>query len=197
MDPVDIAFYNSEAEGCGFDPHPGHSTGLGSNRETTFQQYHVLMRQPTEKVLSTEMLAAVIDAFLEWLHRNRAPDTYEWYRYRLQRLVLKYPEMRVSGLRPYHIERRPQELLRVTASHFDRDHGRWVFPQDQAKGKRAPRIIYLVDKAIEITVWRVSEITEGPIFRNRRGNSENGGGVEARGKEKTDCSRDQIALGSI
>jgi len=239
-----------KARKCWYVQINGQQINLGSNRETAFQQYHVLMRQPTEKIVSTEMLAAVIDAFLEWIHRNRALDTYEWYRYRLQRLVLKYPEMRVSGLRPYHIEQwvaeyelgqtsrrnyfrsiktclrwavnqgyieknpisqleipsaerrdvylppedfeklltfvpddsakellrvayltgcRPQELLRVTASHFDRDNARWVFPQDQAKGKRAPRIIYLVDEPLEITIQRVSKVPEGPIFRNGRG----------------------------
>ena len=31
---------------------------------------------------------------------------------------------------------RPQELLKVSAVHFERDNARWVFPQDQAKGKR-------------------------------------------------------------
>ncbi len=58
---------------------------LGSDRDAAFRQYHQLMMQPTEKVVSTEMLAGVIDAFLEWLQKNRAADTYEWYRYRLQR----------------------------------------------------------------------------------------------------------------
>jgi len=38
------------------------------------------------------MLASVIDAYLEWVQKNRAAETYEWYRYRLQRFVLTYPE---------------------------------------------------------------------------------------------------------
>ena len=77
---------------------------LGSDRDAAFRQYHPVMMQPTEKVVSAEMLAGVIDAFLEWLQKNRAADMYEWYRYRLQRLVLKHPEMRVQALRPFHIE---------------------------------------------------------------------------------------------
>ncbi len=223
---------------------------LGADREAAFRQYHQMMMQPTEKVVSTEMLAGVIDAFLEWLQKNRAADTYEWYRYRLQRLVLKHPEMRVQTLRPFHIEQwvdeyelsqtsrrnyfrsiaaclrwalkqgyieknplsaieipsserrevflepdefqkllkyvpdqstaellevaylsgcRPQELLRVTAAHVEVEHARWVFPQKQAKGKKAPRIIYLVDKVLEITLRRMKEFPTGPLFRNAKG----------------------------
>lgn len=239
-----------KARGSWYVQINGQQINLGPNRDSAFQQYHQLMRQPTEAVVSTEMLAAVIDAFLEWLHRNRAPDTYEWYRYRLQRLVLKYPEMRVNNLRPYHIETwvadyeigqtsrrnyfrsiktclrwavnqgyiernpiahleiptaerrdvylateefdrlltfvpddatremlrvayltgcRPQELLKVSAVHFEPENSRWVFPQDQAKGKRAPRIIYLVEEALQITIRRAGAVKEGPIFRNGRG----------------------------
>ena len=239
-----------KARGCWYVQISGQQINLGPDRDSAFQQYHQLMRQPTERVVSTEMLAAVIDAFLEWLHRNRALDTYEWYRYRLQRLVLKYPDMRVCSLRPFHIEQwvdgfklgqtsrrnyfrsiktclrwavnqgyiernpisqleipsaerrdvwltsvefdklltfvpddaarellrvayltgcRPQELLKVSAVHFECDNARWVFPQDQAKGKRAPRIIYLVEEALEITIRRAGAVKEGPIFRNGRG----------------------------
>jgi hypothetical protein len=38
-------------------------------------------------------MAAIIDAFLEWVVHNRAPDTYEWYRYRLQRFIERYPNL--------------------------------------------------------------------------------------------------------
>ena len=78
---------------------------LGSDRDEAFRQYHQLMQQPTEQVAaSPESLVDIIDAFLEWTERNRAPDTYEWYRYRLQRFVDRYPDMRVSSLKPFHVE---------------------------------------------------------------------------------------------
>jgi len=223
---------------------------LGSDREAAFRQYHQLMMQPAEKVVSAELLAGVVDAFLEWVHKNRAPDTYEWYRYRLQRLISKYPDMRVSLLRPFHIEQwvddfelsqtsrrnyfrsiatclrwavrqgyieknpvagiempaserrdvylapeefqnllkfvpdkatavllemtyqtgcRPQELLRVTAGHVDVENARWIFPQEEAKGKKAPRIVYLADNALALTRQRMEEVPSGPLFRNSKG----------------------------
>ena len=78
---------------------------LGPNRDEAFRQYHQIMQQPAEVVsASPESLVTIIDAFLDWTDRNRSPDTYEWYRYRLQRFVDRYPEMKVSALKPFHVE---------------------------------------------------------------------------------------------
>ena len=38
------------------------------------------------------------------MKKHRSPDTFEWYRYRLQRLCDRYPDMRVRNLRPYHVQ---------------------------------------------------------------------------------------------
>jgi integrase len=62
------------------------------------------MRQPQQRKVSTESLAAIVDAFLEWVLNNRSPETYEWYRYRLQRFLERHPDLRVGDLRPFHVE---------------------------------------------------------------------------------------------
>lgn len=77
---------------------------LGPNQDEAFRQYHQLMAQPQEQPVSSESLAAIIDTFLEWVERHRSPDTYEWYRYRLQRFIERYPDLRSANLRPYHVE---------------------------------------------------------------------------------------------
>ena len=222
---------------------------LGPDEDEAFRQYHQLMGKPREQHVSPESLVAIIDAFLEWTHKNRAPDTYQWYRYRLQRFVSKYPEMRVSALRPFHVEEwvdeydiaqttrrnyfrsikrclswarrqgridvdplegldipgaerrdvyvppdefeqlltfvpdarfrdllvttyqtgcRPQESLRVIADYVDSKNGRWIFPQKEAKGKKSPRIIYLNDEALSISIRLADEFPQGELFRNRR-----------------------------
>ena len=82
----------------------GKQINLGPNEADAFQQYHKLMSQPLTSQVSPESLVMIIDAFLEWSKKNRAPDTYEWYRHRLQRFVTFYPEMRVSTLKPHHVE---------------------------------------------------------------------------------------------
>jgi integrase len=65
---------------------------------------------------------------------------------------------------------RPQELLRVGARHVDLANSRWVFQPNESKGKKRPRIVYLTEKALEITTRRMLKWPTGPIFRNSRGN---------------------------
>lgn len=79
---------------------------LGSDKGEAFRQYHEMMSQPqkTEVVISSESLAVIIDAFLEWSQKHRSDETYEWYRYRLQRFIDRYPDMRVDTLKPHHVQ---------------------------------------------------------------------------------------------
>jgi integrase len=65
---------------------------------------------------------------------------------------------------------RPQEITRVEARHVDSENGRWVFPEEESKGKKEKRIVYLSDKALEITNERMAKFPEGPLFRTQRGN---------------------------
>ena len=62
------------------------------------------MAQPQQKKVSPDLVVAIVDAFLDWTHKHRAVDTYEWYRYRLQRFVSRYPDLRVIDLRPFHVQ---------------------------------------------------------------------------------------------
>lgn len=64
---------------------------------------------------------------------------------------------------------RPQELLRVEARHVDLENARWVFPQNEAKGKKKVRVVYLTDRALEITRRLMLKHPEGPLFRNTKG----------------------------
>ncbi len=227
-----------------------HQHNLGPDKDEAFRQYHQLMAQPQAKKVSAESLAAIIDAFLEWTQRNRSAETYEWYRYRLERFIRRYPDLRAVELRPYHVETwadsydfsrtsrrnylrsvkrcmkwarkqgyidvnpiadlevpsanrkeivilpdqletflglvrsreltdlmvvtwetgcRPQESLRVEARHVDVANQRWVFQRSEAKMKRITRVIYLTDRAMEITRRLMLAHPEGPLFRNSSG----------------------------
>ena len=81
-----------------------HQYNLGPDRDEACRRYHQMMGQPRERRVSPESVAAIIDAFLEWVEQNRSADTYEWYRYRLQRFIDRYPDLRASELRPYHAQ---------------------------------------------------------------------------------------------
>lgn len=83
----------------------GTQHNLGPDKDAAFAAYHELMRKPREKrVVRSESVAALIDSFLDYTQKHRAPDTYEWYQSRLQRFVRWYPDLLVSELKPFHVQ---------------------------------------------------------------------------------------------
>lgn len=245
----------------------GKRHNLGKVKKQATAEFHRLMQQPDEhRKVSRQSLAAVIDAFLGWVETHRAPDTYEWYRYRLQRFIERHPDMRVDELRPFHVQEwadsyplaktskrnylrsvkrplswavkqgyidsnpiehlevpagerretmvseaeyanildnasvilrdlivvtwetgcRPQESLRVEARHVDLKNQRWVFPKSEAKGEKWPRVVYLTDKAMEITKKLMLKHPKGTLFRNNND--------KAWTSDAVNCSFDQIQI---
>ena len=79
---------------------------LGADRDQAFIRYHELMRQPEARAVNSSAFAAIVDAFLEWVRQNRSPDTFEWYRYRLERFCQRLPDLRAADLRPFHVQQR-------------------------------------------------------------------------------------------
>ena len=72
----------------------GRQISLGKSRDAAFQAYHDLMRQPQSVQTRPEMVAAVVDRFLDYVQKHRAADTYVWYQSRLQLFVRRYPSPR-------------------------------------------------------------------------------------------------------
>ncbi|WP_197488978.1 tyrosine-type recombinase/integrase [Planctomyces sp. SH-PL14] len=70
----------------------------------------------------------------------------------------------------WHTGVRPQEAAKIERRHVDPNLRRIVFPPSEAKGKKAPRVIYLSDPAFEIVsqhmVTRKGHPVEGAIFKN-------------------------------
>lgn len=78
---------------------------LGPNKKAAFDRFYELMRQPKEsRQVASTAFAATADAFLDWVKTNRAEDTYEWYRYRLERFCQKYPDLTIADIRPFHVQ---------------------------------------------------------------------------------------------
>lgn len=230
----------------------GKQVPLGNEKKAAFTKFYELMSKAKESQSESLQLLALLDDFLEWNRKNRAPATYESYKEQLQSLIDFLPEgFAVDDLRPHHIQKwldahprwsnttghthvtavqrafnwsvkmgliaanpiaffekptkeardeiitldeykkiqtatldaefrdlltlhwesgcRPQESLRVEASFVDLKNARWVFPVRKSKGKKRPRIVYLNDKALEITERRMKQYEQGPIFRNTNG----------------------------
>jgi integrase len=64
---------------------------------------------------------------------------------------------------------RPQESLRLEIRHVDLKNQRWVIPRTEAKGKKAPRVVYMSEVATEIVRRLIADRTEGYVFRNSKG----------------------------
>jgi integrase len=91
---------------------------LSDTKAEASARFHELMSRPQRRSVRFDSLAAIIDLFLEWCQKNRAPDTYEWYRYRLERFVRTYPTLRTHEIRPYHVQEWIDSMVELsTGSH--------------------------------------------------------------------------------
>jgi integrase len=82
----------------------GKRHNLGPDKAAAHDRFHELMSQPQKRVIRSDSVLAIIDAFLDWCEKHRSPDTYEWYRYRLQRFAETYPDLSAGRLRPFHVQ---------------------------------------------------------------------------------------------
>ena len=82
----------------------GQQIKLGTTKDAALSRYQDLMAKPPKRVVPSGSLLAIIDAFLDWCQKHRAPDTYEWYRCRLERLAQRHPNLRAVDLRPFHVQ---------------------------------------------------------------------------------------------
>lgn len=86
----------------------GTQINLGPDEAEAFRRYHELMagrkRSLPRAVSKVTSLVGIIDSFLDWTLQHKAADTHEWYRYRLQRFVERYPDLSVDELRPFHVQ---------------------------------------------------------------------------------------------
>ena len=231
----------------------GRQVNLGPDRDEAFRRYHDLMARGRDRSepATNDAVVSILDEFLDWCQKHRAPRTYDWYRDYLQSFAHSIPRgLSVELLKPIHVQQwvdaqpgwgrgkrgaitavqrafnwaakmglieaspvrhvekpragrrdvvitpgeyawilgrvkdepfrdllvvcwetgcRPQEVLAVEARHVDLEGGRWVFPPDEAKGKKAHRVVYLTDRALEITRRLTARHPEGPLFRNTDG----------------------------
>ena len=64
---------------------------------------------------------------------------------------------------------RPNELFTVEARFFEPDNARLVFPVKLSKGKKAQRVVYLNQRALEIVRRNAAAHPSGPMLRNTDG----------------------------
>jgi integrase len=83
----------------------GKRHNLGPNRELAHQEFHRLMTQPKRECVQLQSTLAIMDAYLDWTQRHRAPRTYTWYRDYCQSFADTLPHgMPVHHLKPWHVQ---------------------------------------------------------------------------------------------
>jgi integrase len=108
---------------------------LGPDRAEAFRRYHALMREPQTHTVCPTAWAAIVDLFLDWVQKHRSPETFEWYRYRLERFCQRYPNLRAADIRPYHVQQwvdSYEDLTRTSKRNYVRTVkrcSRWAVQQ--------------------------------------------------------------------
>jgi hypothetical protein len=82
----------------------GMRHNLGPDRALAHQEYHRLMTQPKSESVQHDSVLSVMDAYLDWTQRHRAPRTYTWCRDYRQSFADTLPAgIRVPQLKPWHV----------------------------------------------------------------------------------------------
>lgn len=84
----------------------GKRHNLGRHKKDAIEQFRALVQRPRRVTAAfSPLLVSIVDEFLDWVSRNRAPDTFEWYRRRLQNFIDCHPDLSVDQLKPHHVEK--------------------------------------------------------------------------------------------
>src|SRR6202161_2699409 len=90
----------------------GKQINLGPDKDAAFKTYHGLMQQRDEAPAATQsasgnpLVIVLVDEFLDWCEKHRAPDTYRWYKDRLNSFVATIdPALTADQLKPHHVQK--------------------------------------------------------------------------------------------
>ncbi len=81
---------------------------LSPDKDEAWRLWHEFMAKPPVEREAPKrectFVVEVLDAFLEWVQKNRAARTYAWYKENIQRFVDRIPDrLTVEELKPYHV----------------------------------------------------------------------------------------------
>ncbi len=101
------------ARGLWYIQIDGKQINLGGDQTAAFKAYHGLMQQrsegqaiPTASVSTQHLVVLIVDEFLDWCEKHRAPDTYYWYKDRLESFCKSIdPTLTAAQLRPHHVQK--------------------------------------------------------------------------------------------
>lgn len=129
--------------------------------------------QAVQRALNWAVNQGIIDkspvAYMEKPPPGKRENVIDFPTYRRMRDLTATQEFRDLIDVSWETGCRPQEIWRVEKRHLDAGNKRWVFPQQESKGKRKIRIVYLTDTALAICQRLALKHPSGPLFRNSDG----------------------------
>lgn len=78
----------------------GKQVLLGRTKREAMEEFKELQRTPPT---NSQHLVVILDKYLIWVQENR-PKSYRWYKDYLQSFVADHKGMKVSDLKPYHVD---------------------------------------------------------------------------------------------
>ena len=106
----------------------GRQVNLGPDRDEAFRRYHELMARRSQTSRNRRPAtpwSRVLDAFLDWCQKHRAPRTYDWYRDYLQSFARSIPrDLAVDRLKPIHVQQWVDAQPGWGTRQAGGDHGR-------------------------------------------------------------------------
>ena len=86
--------------------HQGRLQRLGPDKAEAFRRYHELMLSDAPQVDKSETVVSLLNAYLAWCEKNRAPLTYEFYRKMLSSFARSIgTQLRIDAIKPVHVTR--------------------------------------------------------------------------------------------
>ncbi len=102
----------------------GKQINLGSDEVAAFKTYHRLMQQETATAAPVDhhLVVVLVDEFLDWCEKHRAPDTYRWYKDRLNSFCKTIPsDLTTDQLKPHHVQKWVDDYAVTLASGSQRN----------------------------------------------------------------------------
>lgn len=82
---------------------------LGADQDEAFRRYHELMTVSPEApppAIRSELVAVVVDAFLDFVEKHRSAETYRWYKDRLELFCNAIPaSLTLDQIKPFHVQK--------------------------------------------------------------------------------------------
>lgn len=85
----------------------GKQVNLGEDKEEAFRLFHEQMSRPKQAppvITADDFIETFAVRFIEWCAKNRSAETAKWYREHLQSFLDHAGDLRVSELKPFHLD---------------------------------------------------------------------------------------------